>query len=128
MEELLEVNFVYANEPYKVKSFLERIPRNIECINYIDIYDKLAKNDYYDHKPSDAVVSTYLIKQIQYVIEKDLRSVYYVLGCIEKESVQNIQRYMQSLTNKSIVFNIYHSVDINLNGSSKLFQELREFE
>jgi hypothetical protein len=128
MKELLEVNFVYANEPYKVKSFLERIPRNIECINYIDIYDKLAKNDYYDHKPSDAVVSTYLIKQIQYVIEKDLRSVYYVLGCIEKESIQNIQSYIQSLTNKSIVFNIYHAADINLNGSSKLFQELREFE
>ena len=104
MEELLEVNFVYANEPYKVKSFLERIPRNIECINYIDIYDKLAKNDYYDHKPSDAVVSTYLIKQIQYVIEKDLRSVYYVLGCIEKESVQNLQNYRKTLQNSSQLF------------------------
>ena len=128
MEELLEVNFVYANEHTKVRSFLQKVPRNIECINYIDIYDKLAKNDYYDFKPSDEVVSTYLIKQIHHVIEKNFRTVYYVLGCIEKERVQNIQNYIQSLTDKTVTFNIYYSSDINLNGTSKLFNELKEFE
>jgi hypothetical protein len=128
MEKLLEINFVYSKEQSKVKSFLEKVPRNIECINYMDIYNKLAKNDYYDYRPSDAVVSTYLIKQIHYVLEKGHRSVYYVLGCLEKESVQNIQNYIKSLTDKEIVFNIYYSSDINLNGSSKLFSDLREFE
>jgi hypothetical protein len=128
MEELLEINFVYANEPSKVRTFLEKVPRNIECINYIDIYDKLTKNDYYDYKPSDEVVSTYLIRQIHHVIEKNLRTVYYVLGCIEKERVLNIQNYIQSLTDKTITFNIYYSSDITLNGTSKLFNELREFE
>jgi hypothetical protein len=127
MEEILEINFIYSEEKSKLKTFLNNVPKDIECINYIDIYDKLAKNDYYDYEPSDAVVSTYIIREIQYVIDKNHKEVYYVLGCLEKDNIQNIQNYIKSLTDKDIIFNIYYSSDINLNGSSKLFKDLIQF-
>ena len=36
MEETLEFNFVYSKDALRIKTFLGGIPRNIECINYLD--------------------------------------------------------------------------------------------
>jgi len=70
METTIEFNFIYSKDAIKVKSFLGSVPRNIECVNYMDIFNKLTKNDFYQHEPSDAVVSSYLMKQLQTILER----------------------------------------------------------
>ena len=57
-EEHIEFNFIYSNDALRVKTFLGNVPRSIECINYMDIFNKLTKNDFYQYEPSDAVVSS----------------------------------------------------------------------
>ena len=68
MEEHIEFNFIYSNDAVRVKAFLGSVPRSIECINYMDIFNKLTKNDFYQYEPSDAVVSSYLMRQLQNAI------------------------------------------------------------
>lgn len=129
MDEVIELNFVYSDDACRVKKFLENVPRSIECINYMEIVNKLTKNDYYQYEPSDAVVSSYLIRQIQTAFERDsLRSLFYVLGSVEEDVITNIKKYTQSLTEKPIRFNLYHSTSIDIKNSFDLFDNINEFE
>jgi len=128
MEEHIELNFVYSKDASKVKEFLGNIPRSIECINYMDIVNKLTKNDYYQFEPSDAVVSSYLIRQIQIAFERDtLRSLFYVLGSLDEQVINNIKEYVSTLTDKSITFNLYYS-SIPTENYDHLFNDIIEFE
>ncbi len=128
METSIEFNFIYSKDAIKVKSYLGTVPRNIECINYMDIFNKLTKNDFYQFEPSDAVVSSYLMKQLQTVFDRNAVSIFYVLGNLNEHTVTGIKSYVESLTNNDITYNIYHSPDINVNGSAKLFKNVIEFE
>ena len=128
METNIEFNFIYSKDAVKVKSFLGNVQRNIECINYMDIFNKLTKNDFYQFEPSDAVVSSYLMKQLQTVFDRNAVSIFYVLGNLNEPTVTGIKTYVESLTNNDITYNIYHSPDINVNGSAKLFKNVIEFE
>ncbi len=129
METNIEFNFIYSKDAVKVKSFLGSVPRNIECINYMDIFNKLTKNDFYQYEPSDAVVSSYLMKQLQTALDRNTTtSIFYVLGNLNEPTVKGIKEYVESLTAKELQYNIYHSSDINVNGSSRLFKNVIEFE
>jgi hypothetical protein len=129
METSIEFNFIYSKDAVRVKTFLGSVPRNIECINYMDIFNKLTKNDFYQYEPSDAVVSSYLMKQLQTVLDRNTTtSIFYVLGHLNEPTVEGIKTYVESLTSKELVYNIYHSPDINVNGTAKLFENVVEFE
>jgi hypothetical protein len=128
MEEQIELNFVYSKDASKVKEFLGNIPRSIECINYMDIVNKLTKNDYYQFEPSDAVVSSHLIRQIQIAFERDtLRSLFYVLGSLDETVINNVKEYVSTLTDRSIVFNLYYC-SISTENYDHLFNDIIEFE
>jgi hypothetical protein len=129
MDEVIELNFVYSNDATRVKEFLGNVPRSIECINYMEIVNKLTKNDYYQYEPSDTVVSSYLIRQIQSAFERDsLRSLFYVLGSVDEDVISNIKEYTQSLTQTPIRYNLYHSTSIDIKDSFHLFDNINEFE
>ena len=129
METSIEFNFIYSKDAVKVKTFLGTVPRNIECINYMDIFNKLTKNDFYQYEPSDAVVSSYLMRQLQTVLDRNTTtSIFYVLGHLNEPTVEGIKTYVESLTDRDLIYNIYHSPDINVNGTAKLFKNVVEFE
>jgi len=129
MEEHIEFNLIYSDDALRVKTFLGNVPRSIECINYMDIFNKLTKNDYYQYEPSDAVVSSYLMRQLQNAIGRNISTtIFYVLGNLNKETIGGIQDYVGSLSNKTITYKIYHSPDITVNGTAELFDDIIEFE
>jgi hypothetical protein len=129
MEDIVEFNFIYTCDAVKVKEFLGKVPRNIDCVNYIDVVNKLTNNDYYQYEPSTEVVSSYLVKQLNSIFDKDsTSSVYYVLGSLDKDVISNVKEFILSLTEKEVKFNIYHTTDISLNGSTSLFDDTIEFE
>ena len=129
MEEHIEFNFIYSNDAVRVKAFLGSVPRSIECINYMDIFNKLTKNDFYQYEPSDAVVSSYLMRQLQNAISRNISTtIFYVLGNLDKETISGIQEYVETLSDKPITYKMYHSPDIIVNGSAKLFDDIIEFE
>lgn len=129
MEEHIEFNFIYSNDAVRVKTFLGSVPRSIECINYMDIFNKLTKNDFYQYEPSDAVVSSYLMRQLQNAISRNISTtIFYVLGNLDKETISSIQEYVETLSDKPITYKMYHSPDIIVNGTAELFADIIEFE
>jgi len=129
MEEAIEFNFIYSNDALRIKTFLGSVPRNIECINYMDIFNKLTKNDFYQYEPSDAVVSSYLMRQLQNAIGRNTSTtIFYVLGGLEEDIIGGVKDYVSSLSDRPVTFNIYHSPDIIVNGTAELFDDIIEFE
>jgi len=131
MEEFLDFVFIHSKDALKVKTFLGTVPRNIECINYMDIYNKLTKNDYFQTEPSDVVVSSYLMRQLQNLISKDAtRTIYYVLEELDEDVILGIKEYVLSLSDKDVSYHLIVSDDLTdtVNGSAKLFESVNEFE
>jgi hypothetical protein len=129
MEEHIEFNFIYSSDALRVKTFLGNVPRSIECINYMDIFNKLTKNDFYQYEPSDAVVSSYLMRQLQNAISRNISTtIFYVLGNLDEETISSIQEYVETLSDKPITYKMYHSPDIIVNGTAELFDDIIEFE
>ena len=124
----LAFNFVYSKDAMTIKKYLNEIDDG-ECINYIDIVNKLTKNDYYQFEPSDAVVSSYLIKQLQNALENvNTHKVFYVLSELDEQVINNIKEYVNDWTTKPITYNIHYTEDINLNGTSHLFTSTTLFQ
>lgn len=129
MQEHIEFNFVYSEDDGKVKDFIGTIPRNIDYVNYIDIVNKLTKNDFYQHKPSNEVIYSFLVKQLHAIFDKDnLDSVYYVLGDLDNETISNIKSFIESICDRDINYNIYHSSDTYIQDHEHLFKKITEFE
>ena len=95
----------------------------------MDIFNKLTKNDFYQYEPSDAVVSSYLMRQLQNAISRNISTtIFYVLGNLDKETISGIQEYVETLSDKPITYKMYHSPDIIVNGTAELFADIIEFE
>tara|TARA_R110002060_G_scaffold68460_2_gene77187 strand:+ start:197 stop:622 length:426 start_codon:yes stop_codon:yes gene_type:complete len=128
VKEPLIFNFVYSRDAITIKKYLNTIEIG-EKINYIDIVNKLTKNDYYQYEPSDAVVSSYLIKQLQSALENvNTHEVYYVLSELDEEIINNIKEYVGGWASRLVEYNIHHTCDINLNGTTTLFESSKLFE
>jgi len=131
MEEFLDFVFVHSKDALKVKTFLGTVPRNIECINYMDIYNKLTKNDYFQSEPSDVVVSSYLMKQLQTLLGKDTTStIYYVLEELNEDVILGIKEYVLTLSEKDVNYHLIVSEDLidSVNGAAKLVESVNEFD
>ena len=128
VNEPLKFNFVYSRDAITIKKYLNAIEEGT-CINYIDIVNKLTKNDYYQYEPSDAVVSSYLIKQLQVALENvETNEVFYVLSELDEIIINNIKENVENWVSKPITYNIHHTADINLNGTTGLFSGTKLFE
>jgi len=128
MQEIIEFNFVCSKNAVKVKEFLNTIPKTIECINYMNILKKLAKNDYLQIDPSDAVVSSYLIKNLKAALKSSsTNSIYYVVSNSDLNTITNVINYSSSQTQKELEFNMYHTADIDLTEIKHLFNEINKF-
>ena len=103
-------NFVCLSDAVSTKRFLDKIPRGIECINYMTIINKLAKNDYAHEDPTDIVVSSYLIKNLHNILTKDVADeLYYVISSPDDDVIENVSEQVESFTEREVTYNIYSS-------------------
>ena len=107
-ERPIEFNFIYSQCAIAISEFLDRVPKMAECISYIEVLNKLTRNDYMQEEPSDEVVASYLIKQINAVMaKKDLSLVYYVLSSKDQDTIESITNYIAQATHRPVNYSIY---------------------
>jgi hypothetical protein len=102
-ERPIDFSFVYSKCAIQVKDFLDQVPKKAECISYIEVLNKLTRNDYMQEEPSDEVVASYLIKQISSILsKKDVELVYYVLSSKDQETINSVIDYAGAVTHRPI--------------------------
>ncbi len=97
-ENVIMINFVYSACEKSIKDFLRKIPDTAEYISYLEIYNKLSKNDFYQCDPSDEVITSYLIKQLNHSLSKNVSNLYYVISTIDKETLIKILSFISSIS------------------------------
>lgn len=128
-ERVIEFNFVCSRDAVKIKEFLDKVPRSIECINYMTILNKLVKNDYLQYEPSDAVVSSYLIKSLQQTLtSSSTHCLYYVVSDTDYQTINSIMSYAESQSDTELEYIMHHTKDIDLSEVKDLFKQIIEFD
>jgi len=128
-ERVIEFNFVCSRDAVKIKEFLNKVPRSIECINYMTILNKLVKNDYLQYEPSDAVVSTYLIKSLQQALtSSSTLCLYYVVSDTDYQTISSIMSYAESQSDTELEYVMHHTKDVDLSEVKDLFKQIIEFD
>lgn len=118
--ETLQVNFIKTNRLQTTKRIVGMIPRNIECINYLEIYNKLVKSD--ETEPSDSVISIYIIKKLnEFLIDKHENTICYVLDISNENTYNNVLNIMEIIRNISTHKNIKYTLIYDKDDIPNLF-------
>jgi hypothetical protein len=121
-------NCVYHHKAIKVKKYLKTIKEFDDIINYMEIANKLTKNDYYSKEPSDIVINSYLIKYlIKSLLKNENKNIYYVFSEIDIDIINSLKTYLDSILPFEI--DIVYNLHIGTEDRKDLSQEItNEFE
>lgn len=104
---MVTINCIYDKDASKIRRYLKEAEFD-ECVNYMDIFNKLTKNDMYSKEPSDEVLGTFVFKQLERVIqEKNAKNIFYVLSSLDTEVIDNIKNTVIEMSMEEVTMNLY---------------------
>jgi len=107
MEARIEFILVWAKCAMTIKEVLDQAPRHAECINYIDVLNKMTRTDYMQAEPSDAVVSSHLMRQLNSALSRSTtKTIYYVVSSTDSETLSGIMQYVQETSKRPIEWRV----------------------
>ena len=88
---MIKFNCVYAPHALTIRRFLKTVKCD-EIVNYMEIINKLTKNDIYAQEPSDMVVNSYILKYIEKsIIKTKNETFFYVMSSLDEDVINNLQ-------------------------------------
>lgn len=118
---MIKFNFVCLSDALKTKQFLDRVPRSVECINYMSIASKLAKNDYANAEPSDEVISSFLNKSLQAALTAPgTQELYYVVSTTSDGVLESVMSLVDMIVPDSEVEYVLHCSPEHQSNNSSL--------
>lgn len=119
---------VYAPEALTIKKFLKDANYD-NCISYIEITNKLSKNDIYSYEPSAGVVGMYVYKEVIKSIQtKGYTNIFYVLSNMEAETISTIKDFVTEKLHEddTLEFNCYVPNVVDYEEVNNLFDNMYE--
>lgn len=121
---------MYARDAFAIKRYLGRVSSKSIKISYIDVYNKLTKNDVYMSEPNEMVVysKVYTLLQKTLLTECDDKTkVYYVISELDKEMIKGLKAMIKELYTKSFSFVLIAHKDAQVQGYGNIFHEIKTF-
>jgi hypothetical protein len=110
---MIAFNFVCLRDAVLTKRFLDKLPKGVECIDYITVSNKLAKNDYAGQEPSDDVVASHLIKLLRAAVNsQNKEEIYYVISNTDRNIMESIKAFLTDATQAEISYTLICTPDI----------------
>ncbi len=100
----MEFYCVYLEDKYTIKKYLNNI-HSKSIINYVDIYNKLTKNDVYLSEPNRMVIYSkiYAILNKIILVNKQ-QQIYYVISELDIDMLKNIKLIVEDLYKNVFTF------------------------
>lgn len=126
----MEFYCVYAKDALAIKRYLGRVNTKAIKISYIDVYNKLTKNDVYLSEPNEMVVysKVYALLQKTLLVDCDEKTkVYYVISELDKEMIKELRSMVRELYGKPFSFILVSRNEDLAKGFNSLFHEVKTF-
>lgn len=119
---------VYARDALAIKRYLGRTASKSVKISYIDVYNKLTKNDVYLSEPNEMVVysKVYTLLQKTLIECEEETKIYYVISDLDKEMIKGLKAMIRDFYTKPFSF-ILAIQDIEVKGYGNIFHEIKTF-
>lgn len=118
------VTFIKMKNLSVLRKAMATLPRGIETISYLEIYNKLAKKEDKLNEPSEALISTYIIKQLNTLLSDENTShLCYVLDTTDNdiyEKLANIMEFIVERSERNITFEMISDNEDIINQTKKL--------
>lgn len=128
----IEFNFVYGRDAVQIKKFIDKIPRGVDCINYMTILNRLEKNDFMQHEPTTLVVSSYLMKSLYNSLnKKNVEKIYYVISSPDPEVINNIKETCVEIINDDEVnwdWILHYDIQLDIEEIATLINKTKKIE
>lgn len=97
---------LYSKELSYIRKYLKTL-KNSNVVNYMDISNKLTKNDIYSQEPSSLIINSHIIRVLEkFLLEDKPSTLYYVMSNFEPDTIYNLKKYIESIIPRT-EFNFY---------------------
>lgn len=114
-KEFLVITFIKMKNLFSLRKIISTIPRGIETVSYLDIYNKLLKKEDHINEPSDALISTYIIKKLNtLLLDEHTTHLCYVLDISDNDihdKLINIMDFINATSIKPVNFELITDED-----------------
>lgn len=126
------VTFIKMENLFALKKAMAVFPRGIETISYLDIYNKLAKKEDRLNEPSEALISTYIIKQLNTLLsDENTTHLCYILDTTDNditEKIENITEFISGHSEKPVEFELISDDEEIINQAKELNIRTKKYE
>ena len=126
----MEFYCVYAKDALAIKKYLGRVNAKAIKISYIDIYNKLTKNDVYLSEPNEMVVYSKVYALLQKTLLVDCNEetkVYYVISDLDKEMIKGLRSMIKDFYKQPFTFMLVSRDQDLEKGYNSLFHDVKTF-
>lgn len=126
------ITFIKMKNLFALKKAMAVFPRGIEVISYLDIYNKLAKKEDRLNEPSEALISTYIIKQLNTLLaDENTTHLCYILDTTDNditEKIENITEFISERSEKPVEFELISDDEEIINQAKELNIRTKKYE
>ena len=126
------ITFIKMKNLFSLKKAMAVFPRGIETISYLDIYNKLAKKEDRLNEPSEALISTYIIKQLNTLLaDENTTHLCYILDTTDNditEKIENITEFISGRSEKPVEFELISDDEEIINQAKELNIRTKKYE
>lgn len=126
------ITFIKMKNLFALKKAMATFPRGIETISYLDIYNKLAKKEDRLNEPSEALISTYIIKQLNTLLsDENTTHLCYILDTTDNdiiEKIENITEFISERSEKPVEFELISDEEEIINQAKELNIRSKKYE
>ena len=126
------ITFIKMKNLFALKKAMAVFPRGIEIISYLDIYNKLAKKEDRLNEPSEALISTYIIKQLNTLLaDENTTHLCYILDTTDNditEKIENITEFISERSEKPVEFELISDEEEIINQAKELNIRSKKYE
>ena len=126
------ITFIKMKNLFALKKAMAAFPRGIETISYLDIYNKLAKKEDRLNEPSEALISTYIIKQLNTLLaDENTTHLCYILDTTDNditEKIKNITEFISERSERPVEFELISDDEEIINQAQELNIRSKKYE
>lgn len=128
----IAITFIKMKNLFSLKKAMAAFPRGIETVSYLEIYNKLAKKEDRTNEPSEALISTYIIKQLNTLLsDENTTHLCYILDTTDNdisEKMTNIMEFIKERSEKPVEFELISDDEEIVNQAKELNINSKKYE